>query len=447
MLHKILLSKFNKPSLISIFSTVLLIFGVSTRTFGLPNEIYYGLFFGIFILIITTIRSRNFVIPKNFFLSLLLTYLLTFTGLVYFYFERDSDFTQQIVSILAILKLFCSIFVIYMVNKYSNRSSWLSILNLLVRVSILVGVFQWISFSLGFNNLANILNPKSYKIVGFFPIIRINSIFPENQHFASVLIVYLYSNYQLAKSRFEILKSNFNNSKIRTEAIEEKSGIFFKIAIILLIFGGSTTSLVILIYLVLIQLLINNYTVINFRLLKIFYSIKALVTYKINYKNLFLTFALTISLIFLLFTSGERIKEFTEKQFLRIKLLSRVLTLSDNIIDPNFEVTSKNRANSFNKAVKTFKNPTLEIPPYRRDSRNIYKDGFIINFTKFGFIGAFLFMLSFIVPLFFNTSPIGIIMFGILIFLYWGKGSTYPQPDILILYLYSYFVNLTLSKK
>ena len=168
--------------------------------------------------------------------------------------------------------------------------------------------------------------------------------------------------------------------------------------------------------------------------------------FSIDHKWIGIQYGVT-SMIFLLFTSGERIKQFTDKQFLRIKLLSRVLTFSDNVIDPNFDVTRSSRANSFDKAVETFKNPTLDIPPYRRDNRNIYKDGFIQNFSKFGFIGAFLFMLSIIVPLVFNTSRIGIIMFGLLIFLYWGKGSTYSQPDIFTLYIYSYFVNITLCKK
>lgn len=446
MLSKILSYKFNKPSLISILSTVLLIFAVLTRTFGIPNEIFYALYFGIFIFIITTIKVRNFIVPKTLFLSLILTYLLTFTGLVYFYFERDSAYTQQLLSIIAIFKLFCSIFVLYIVNKYSKGSSWLGILNLLLRISILVGAFQWITYSLGFNNLSNILQ-KDYNIVGFFPIIRINSIYPENQHFASVLLIYLYSNYQLAKDKFQIRKSNLFDSEIRKEAIREKSGIFFKIALILLILGGSTTSLIILIYLLLTQLLISNNTIINIKALKIFYSIKGSLANKINYKNLFLTFILTITIIFLLVKGGERIKQFTEKQLLRVQLITKVLTLSDSIIDPNFAVTSKSRANSFDKAIKTFKNPTLEIPPYRRDSRNIYKDGLIKNISKYGFIGSLLFMFSFIVPLFFNTSRIGIIMFTLLIFLYWGKGSAYPQPDVFTLYLYSYFVNLAFCKK
>ena len=124
-----------------------------------------------------------------------------------------------------------------------------------------------------------------------------------------------------------------------------------------------------------------------------------------------------------------------------------MITFSNDIIDPKQIITSSNRAISFDKAVQTFKNPTIDIPPYKRDSRNVYKDGFIKNISKFGIVGSILFMFSFIVPLFFNSSKIGIIMFILLIFLYWGKGSTYPTPDLLITYLYSYFVNYTFCKK
>ena len=35
--------------------------GLSTRSFGLPNEVFYALFFGIFIFIITTIKERNLI--------------------------------------------------------------------------------------------------------------------------------------------------------------------------------------------------------------------------------------------------------------------------------------------------------------------------------------------------------------------------------------------------
>ena len=110
--------------------------GVSTRSFGLPNELFYALFFGIFTFIITTIKERSFILPKTFFLTFTLTYLLTFTGIVHFYFEKDSNFSQQLLVILAILKVFCSVFLLYIVNKYSEVSSWLSILNKVLRISI-----------------------------------------------------------------------------------------------------------------------------------------------------------------------------------------------------------------------------------------------------------------------------------------------------------------------
>ena len=163
---------------------------------------------------------------QNIFLTLTLTYLLTFTGLVHFYFEIDSNFSQQLLIILAILKVFCSIFVLYIFNKYSKVSSWLGILNTVLRISILVGVFQYIAFSLGFQYIANIIQLSS-KIVGFFPIIRINSIYPENQHFATILTIYLYSNYQLSQNYLKKIKSNLFDLKVRKDAIKEKSSIYF----------------------------------------------------------------------------------------------------------------------------------------------------------------------------------------------------------------------------
>ena len=446
MLKNVLSINIQNPNLLSSASVLLLIMGLSTRSFGLPNEVFYALFFGIFIFIITTIKERNLIFPKTFFLTLTLTYLLTFTGLIHFYFERDSNFSQQLLIILAILKVFCSVFVLYIVNKYSKVSSWLSILNKVLRISILVGVFQWIAFSLGFQYIANIIQ-LSNKIVGFFPIIRINSLYPENQHFATILLIYLYSNYQLSKNHFKKIKSNLFETKIRKEALKEKSSIYFKLALALLFLGGSTTSLVIFIYFLIMTFFIKKEQIFNLKIFKVLNTNKLSSFIKIKYKNLFITATITIGILLLFLTGGERIKSFSEKQFLRIQLLTRVITLSDNIIDPNQIITSSNRAISLNKAVQTFKNPTLEIPPYRRDSRNVYKDGFIKNISKFGIIGSILFMFSFIVPLFFNTSKIGIIMFILLIFLYWGKGSTYPTPDLLIAYLYSYFVNQTFCKK
>ncbi len=446
MLKNVLSLTIQKPNLLSSTAVLLLIMGVSTRSFGLPNELFYALFFGIFTFIITTIKERSFIIPKTFFLAFALTYLLTFTGIVHFYFEKDSNFSQQLLIILSILKVFCSVFVLFIVNKYSEVSSWLSILNKVLRISILIGVFQWIAYSLGFQYLANIIQLSS-KIVGFFPIIRINSIFPENQHFATILLIYLYANYQLSKERLKIIKSNLFESKIRKEAIKERSSIYFKLALALLVLGGSTTSIVILIYFLIMTLFIKNEQIINLKLFKILNSTKFSSLIKIKYKNLFITTLITFGILLLFFKGGERIKSFSEKQFLRIQLLSRVITFSNDIIDPKQIITSSNRAISFDKAVQTFKNPSIDIPPYKRDSRNIYKDGFIKNISKFGIVGSILFMFSFIVPLFFNSSKIGIIMFTLLIFLYWGKGSTYPTPDLLITYLYSYFVNYTFCKK
>lgn len=446
MLKNVLSITIKKPNLLSSTTVLLLIMGISTRSFGLPKEVFYALFFGIFTFIITNIKVREFTIPKTLFLTLALTYLLTFTGLIHFYFERESDFSQQLLIILAIFKVFCSVFVLYIVDKNSKSSSWLSLLNAVLRISIIVGLFQWIAFSLGFNNLANIIQLSS-KIIGIFPIIRINSIYPENQHFATILIIYLYSNYQLSQDRFKIIKSNLYESNIIKEAIKEKTSIFFKLALFLLFVGGSTTSIIILIYFLLMTFLIKNEQLIKLNVSKILYFPNFSWLIKIKYKNLLIGMIITISILFLLLTSGERIKSFSEKQFLRIQLLSRVITLSDDVIDPKQIITSSSRAISLDKAVQTFKNPTIEIPPYSRESRNVYKDGFIKNISKFGIIGSILFMFSFIVPLFFNTSKIGIIMFFLLMFLYWGKGSTYPTPDIFIIYLYSYFVNYTFSKK
>ena len=236
-------------------------------------------------------------------------------------------------------------------------------------------------------------------------------------------------------------------SEIRKEAIKEKSSFYFKLALALLVLGGSTTSIVILFYFFIMTIFIKNEQIINLNIFKIFNKIKFTTFTKIRYKNLFISTTISIGILLLFLTSGERIKSFSEKQFLRIQLLSRVLTFSDEIIDPQQIITSSNRAISLDKAVQTFKNPTIEIPPYTRDTRNIYKDGFIKNISKFGIIGSVLFMISFIVPLFFNTSKIGIIMFFLLILLYWGKGSTYPTPDLLITYLYTYFINYTFTRK
>ena len=129
-------------------------------------------------------------------------------------------------SLTSSILIFCCVRSAGLVNKYSKVSSWLSILNKVLRISILVGVFQWIAFSLGFQYIANIIQ-LSNKIVGFFPIIRINSLYPENQHFATILLIYLYSNYQLSRDRLEITQSNLHESKIRREAIKEKSSIYF----------------------------------------------------------------------------------------------------------------------------------------------------------------------------------------------------------------------------
>ncbi len=446
MLKKVLSITIQKPNLLSSASVLLLIMGISSRSFGLPKEVFYGLFYGFFVFIITNIKVRKFSIPKTLFPVITITYLLTFTGLVHFYLERDSDFSQQLLIILAISKIFCSIFILYIVNKFSKLSSWLGILNTVLRISILVGFFQWIAFSLGFREIANIVQFSGYQIEGIFPIIRINSIFPENQHFATILIIYLYSNYQLSKDRLEITQSNLHESKIRREAIKEKSSIYFKIALSLLFLGGSTTSLVLLIYFLIMTFLIKNKQLINLKVLKNLNPTFLKQLKKIKYKNLFISITATFSILLLLLTSGGRIKSFSEKQFSRIQLLARVITLSDDVIDTNNIVTSSMRANSLNEAVQTFKNPTLEIPPYRRDSRNLYKDGFIKNFSKFGIVGAILLTFSLIVPLFFNTSRIGIIMFMLLIFLFWGKGTGYPQPEIFIIYLYSYFSNLFFCK-
>ena len=137
MLKNVLSLTIQKPNLLSSATVLLLIMGVSTRSFGLPNELFYALFFGIFTFIITTIKERSFILPKTFFLTFTLTYLLTFTGIIHFYFEKDSNFSQQLLIILAILKVFCSVFLLYIVNKYSEVSSWLSILNLLLSITLI----------------------------------------------------------------------------------------------------------------------------------------------------------------------------------------------------------------------------------------------------------------------------------------------------------------------
>ena len=48
MLKNILSTTIQKPNLLSSASVLLLIMGLSTRSFGLPNEVFYALFFGIF---------------------------------------------------------------------------------------------------------------------------------------------------------------------------------------------------------------------------------------------------------------------------------------------------------------------------------------------------------------------------------------------------------------
>ena len=65
MLKNVLSLTIQKPNLLSSTAVLLLIMGVSTRSFGLPNELFYAVFFGIFTFIITTIKERNFILPKR----------------------------------------------------------------------------------------------------------------------------------------------------------------------------------------------------------------------------------------------------------------------------------------------------------------------------------------------------------------------------------------------
>ena len=447
MLNNFFSIQINKPNLLKLSSVLLIIFGISTRFFGLPREFFYGLYFGTFIFIVTIIQVKNLILPRYLFITFISTCLLAFTGLTHFFFEKASDFSQQLLILLAISKVFCSIFILYLINKYSKRASWLTILNTVMRISILFGAFQWVASSLGFDNLINFL--QEYKVEGIFPIFRINSIFPESQHFGTALTIYLFSNYQLSLDKLKKINSNSNDIKIQQEANKEKSSILFKIAFFLLIIGGSTTSYVVLIYLFLMSLLIRGIQIINFKPIKILKSIiKRFSSFlKISYKKLFIFLISLVSIIILFLTSGERIKSFSSKQLIRAQLLIRVVSLSDNVIDSSNNLTSSARATSYDRAIKYLKNPSLDLPPYRRDAQTIYPDGFMLNFIRFGFIGSLLFMFSFLVPLYFHTTKVGIIMFVLLAFLFWGKGATYPAPDSFLIYLYAYFVNRNFCKR
>ena len=106
MFKNVLSKPTQKLNFLSFSSVLLILVGISNRSFGLPKEMFYALFLGIFIFIITTIQVRNFILPKNLFFTIILTYLLTFAGLVHFYFERESNYTQQLLFIFAIFKTF-----------------------------------------------------------------------------------------------------------------------------------------------------------------------------------------------------------------------------------------------------------------------------------------------------------------------------------------------------
>ena len=92
MFNNLLSIKINKPKWLTILSVMLIISGVITRSglfFGIPKEGFYAIYFTIFIFIITTIQVKNLVLPKQLFLTFVLTCLLVLTGLIYFYFELD----------------------------------------------------------------------------------------------------------------------------------------------------------------------------------------------------------------------------------------------------------------------------------------------------------------------------------------------------------------------
>ena len=109
MLNNFFSIQINKPNLLNLSSVLLIIFGISTRFFGLPREFFYGLYFGTFIFIVTIIQVKNIILPRYLFITFISTCLLAFTGLTHFFFEKASDFSQQLLILLAISKVFCSI--------------------------------------------------------------------------------------------------------------------------------------------------------------------------------------------------------------------------------------------------------------------------------------------------------------------------------------------------
>ena len=438
----------QKPDLLGSLSVLLIILSISTRFFGLPRPFFYIFFFGLFTSLILIIPSSKFIIPKDLPIIASATLSLSLLGVLNFYFEIESEFSQIVLMLLAILRIFCSIMILYIINNYSKNYSWLSVLNNVIKLAILIGVFQWLVCSLGLSNIASILQP-GYRIIGSFPIYRVNGLFPESQHFGSALVVYLFSNYILSRT-IKDDKYFFNNEfKISMEARKEYSSIFYKLGVFLVILGGSTTSYVLIIILstyILLKNILNKYLKNPIKSLNRLINL-LIPSSKLYYKNLLIFISIFIFFIYSFVFSGDRINQFTGKQIARVQMLGRLILLSDEIIDTRFDGTRSRRARSFEKAVNYLKDPTIELPKYQADSIEIYTDGLLFNFIRFGFLGAIFLMISFLIPLFAQTTYVGILMFSSILILYWGKGVTYPSPDICIFYIYSYFVNLTLFKK
>ncbi|CAK27103.1 Uncharacterized conserved membrane protein [Synechococcus sp. RCC307] len=381
----------------------------ATRWFGIERSIFYILTCILLALLIGLIGKYS--ITKQSTLAFLLIATFSLPAIINFALIPTVSLSQALLPFVGFLK----VFLLLLLLSSLPLTTSINFIHRFMLFATSYGFLQWIISSLGFAQRASLID-SHYEIVGFFPIWRVNSLWGESQHFSQVLVFYLL---------FCFVESSLLNP---TENISRKFGIY--LSLFMLATSGSTTGYFLSLFVITSHLILSltkpflsNLPLSYSSLHSPLTSLKKIFHFILRKQYFFLLLTVFFAFTVFVSTSDALLRQFA-KQSSRASLVASFILDTNNLSTGSSGWDSGTRAQSLIRAKDYLSNPS-KLPQYSPELATKSKDGFLLNFVRFGFIGSFMVTISLLIVCYiYNFDPLMSLGFLALVLIFWFRGET-----------------------